>query len=601
MKKIIIGLSAAVVLSTILLSKSFNDNFYLNCYFGNIFIITITLLFQIAVLLFSIKKNNINVSFSKNDIALLCWFVLSSVTLFMSGNSFNNHQYINFTLLLFLYFVFQYNLKNGFQDIIVLFSWILLTAGSFQLLYCTLQYFEIMKANTIFTVVGSFGNPGLVSIFTTLLFLWFFGVSLFNHSNKTLKIASSIYCLVASIFIISLTNRASWVVVVVCVPLILHFRYGIFSFFTQLSIVKKLAIVTTIVAGIIITIPFLYALKKDSTDGRLFIWQRTIEMIKDHPVSGVGFSNFETNYNVYQASYFKQHPNDAVNAHIADNIGYAFNEYLQTTSETGFAGLIIFLGVLFFAVTSLVKTKVSNEFTDEMVRALAQIIIIAYSIYSFVCYPLRTIPNSTLFFIFLSLASIGSKPLFSFSLNISIWRSLLGSVFVLFFIFLIFQANQLSYYKTWHKATIAMESGDRYGLTIMEELYPNLNDDKLFLYNYGTELSLAGNYAKSIEILEKAQPLLNDYNVYAYLGNDFEAVKRFDKAITCFEMADNLIPSRVYTKYRLFQLYFKTNDKRAIPMAQKVLDMPAKGFSDNVGVLRQRAKAFLDKYNNFTK
>src|ERR1035437_9401488 len=126
MKKIIIGLSAAVVLSTILLSKSFNDNFYLNCYFGNIFIITITLLFQIAVLLFSIKKNNINVSFSKNDIALLCWFVLSSVTLFMSGNSFNNHQYINFTLLLFLYFVFQYNLKNGFQDIIVLFSWILL-------------------------------------------------------------------------------------------------------------------------------------------------------------------------------------------------------------------------------------------------------------------------------------------------------------------------------------------------------------------------------------------------------------------------------------------------------------------------------------------
>jgi len=593
-KKILIALSVGAVLSTVFLSKSFNDNYFLPCYFGNVFIISMLLLLQVVVSIFSAKKKEMQISFSINDIALLSWYGVSAISVLLSHGNFNNPFFIHFTLLLLLYFVLQQNLKEGILDYFSLFSWILFIAGVFQMLYGILQFLGIMKTNGLFRVVGNFGNPGLLSMYLTILFLWFFGLAIFKHTNKTLRYASILLCIVSFVFIVFLINRASWIVLALCIPLVLQLRYGIFSFFFRLNAAKKFIVSVVIVAGIVATLLFLYNIKKASSDGRLFIWQRTVEMIKDHPIAGVGYNTFTQNYNLYQAAYFRNHPIDSQNIQVADSISSAFNEFLQTTSEIGVIGLLAFLVVLFFAVRQLFKMKQSEEINSLVLISIAQIIIVGFIIFSFVSYPFRIIAHSTLFFIFLSISTFSSKSLISLHIRLKSWKMIIGSFAVVVFGFLMYQTNQMSSYKTWQKMMISMQSGDRNGLLKMNALYPSLEHDNVFLFNYGTMLSLSGEYVKSNDILEKAKLGLQNYNVYAYLGNNYEALQQLEKAKDCFEMADNLIPSRMYTKYRLFILYDKLKDTRAIPMAQKLLNMPAKGISENADLLRKKAKEFLE-------
>lgn len=593
MKKLIIGFLTAVVLSTLFISKSFNDNFFIPTFFGIVFILSIAFILQLSTSFFVTKKAKVNLAFSKIDISLLAWYFISLLSILISNTIFNNHQFIVFSLLLFLYFAIKQECKTGFIDIFSTFSIILLIAGSFQVLYGILQFTGKMQSNTIFKVVGNFGNPGLLSQYLSILFIWFLTVVLFNHQHKGLKIASAVFCSIALVFIIFLFNRASWIILIVCVPLLLHFRFGIFSFFTKLSLPKKTSIVVVLLLLAGAAVPILYGLKKDSSDGRLFIWKRTAELIKDHPITGVGYDAFSPHFNSYQAAYFKLQPNDEANAHIADNIGYAFNEFLQVMSETGILGLLAFIAIFIFSIVQLAKYKPSKSINDESFQTIAIVVIIAFVILSFVAYPFRVIGISPLFFIFLSIASLNDKQLFSFNIEQSKLKLLSGVLIITLFAFVIYEKSQLTAYSDWHKATVAIESGNNDAFMKMEELYHSLEHDKLFLYNYGTELSLAGNYSKSSEILEKAKPTLNNYNILAYLGNDYEALGHLDKAIECFEKADNQIPSRIYTKFRLFRLYDKVKDPRAVLMARKVVEMPAKGLSDNVDILRQKAKEYL--------
>jgi hypothetical protein len=301
-----------------------------------------------------------------------------------------------------------------------------------------------------------------------------------------------------------------------------------------------------------------------------------------------------------QARYFKTHPNDSYNAYYADNIGYAFNEFLQITAELGLFGITAFICVLMFTIASLYKTKPSKKLSNEMLRASAQIVVLACIIYSFVSYPFWITGSITLFFVFLSMASSDAKVVVTITLNRLFWKSILVCSIILLVLNGMYQKNQVAYYEQWHQASLMAVSGNSNGLALMAEIYPELDHDKLFLYNYGTELSLAGDYVKGIEVLEKARMELNDCNVYSYLANDYEAIGRFDKAIQYFEIANNTMPSRLYPKYRLYRLYDKTNDSRALSMAQKLFDAPTKGISENAVILKRQAGDYIRNHKQIT-
>ena len=62
----------------------------------------------------------------------------------------------------------------------------------------------------------------------------------------------------------------------------------------------------------------MYHLKKDSADGRTFIWKNTLTAIVHHP-TGVGLGNFAGTYGQTQALYFESGKGTEQEALVAGN------------------------------------------------------------------------------------------------------------------------------------------------------------------------------------------------------------------------------------------------------------------------------------------
>ena len=74
-----------------------------------------------------------------------------------------------------------------------------------------------------------------------------------------------------------------------------------------------------------------------STQDRLNIWKSTLEVIKEHPIRGVGFWSFHTIYSKYKNRIYK-------------NVEHYFshNDYLQLWAELGLMGAGVFLLLILF-------------------------------------------------------------------------------------------------------------------------------------------------------------------------------------------------------------------------------------------------------------
>ncbi|MFA5089654.1 MAG: O-antigen ligase family protein [Candidatus Omnitrophota bacterium] len=72
---------------------------------------------------------------------------------------------------------------------------------------------------------------------------------------------------------------------------------------------------------------------------RISIYRNSLNMIRHHPVLGVGVNTFSKNYLKYKLP-------EPENAQTADNM-YAHNTFLQMAGEIGLLGLLAFLWLLF--------------------------------------------------------------------------------------------------------------------------------------------------------------------------------------------------------------------------------------------------------------
>ena len=87
----------------------------------------------------------------------------------------------------------------------------------------------------------------------------------------------------------------------------------------------------------------------DSTRARMLFWGVALEMLRAHPLLGVGANNYEAAFPEARARFAERHPNSplvAMNEQLL--VIYAHNEYLQLAAETGAVGFTLFL---IFALT----------------------------------------------------------------------------------------------------------------------------------------------------------------------------------------------------------------------------------------------------------
>lgn len=121
-------------------------------------------------------------------------------------------------------------------------------------------------------------------------------------------------------------------------------------------------------------------------NGRLKIWENTLDIIKDNPIVGVGFDNFELAYpnpkipsGIVMIATNKEVKPQINSYYVVDN---AHNVYLHTAASTGLLGLIPYLLLCLFVFIKGLKFKsklgilLLSGFVAYSIQAFANISVI---------------------------------------------------------------------------------------------------------------------------------------------------------------------------------------------------------------------------------
>jgi len=109
----------------------------------------------------------------------------------------------------------------------------------------------------------------------------------------------------------------------------------------------------------------------------------------------------------------------------------------------------------------------------------------------------------------------------------------------------------------------------------MKPLYPYLNDQPEFLFDYARSLSKAGRFEESNQVLERCMAFSGDPMLYNVYGKNLAALHRYEAAKSAYEQAYNRVPNRLYPLYLLARLYVEVGDTLgARQTAEKLYNHP---------------------------
>ncbi len=348
---------------------------------------------------------------------------------------------------------------------------------------------------------------------------------------------------------------------------------------------KGWKIVVVAVASIIITgVFFLYSLKPKSALGRLTIYRVSANIIKDNWLLGIGPNQFSAVYNNYQSNYFKNNDVPFETQLLADNTFEAFNSVLQVLVEYGVVGLLFLIWILFFLVRHYNVRKTLDSGIWLQNGSFACIVSIFVS--SLFSNPFHVTPILVIFIYHLSVVCpLQVLPVKSLPPK----RSILPVILIISFVLFVFYYGYSHYNaeRKWHKASDLAKYGSYLeAKKYYQASYQILKHNGDYLFNYGAEASLAGEYQLSINLLERARSYISSNNVFIYLGDSYTAVNQFSLAEQNYLHAIYMVPSHLFPKYKLVKLYkIWGKEKEAEYWRNKALTFPVKvrsSFTDEL-------------------
>ncbi|MDQ6527681.1 O-antigen ligase family protein [Flavobacterium sp. LHD-85] len=578
------------------------------------------ILFGVFILIIVFSKVKF-ISFSKIDMVLfiLIFYITMNRYFIQSCYGFSI-RYIELLGLSFFYLVLRHvSLKD--------YPWLLLSiiiSGISQAVYGNLQLLGVYSSNhSGFKMTGSFFNPGpyagfLVSVWVVALAMYLYRDQITAQVQTQIKIKAQFFSeftkyifeyipLLGIVFISlvlpALQSRASWIAVLICSGILLEIKYHFLKkvFIKVTQIFQKTALILLFIGILSTTFFNLYRYKKDSSDGRAFIWKVTTEIIADSPLFGVGFDQFSAHYMNYQADYFSKNRN-TIEILVADNTHYVFNEWLQFVAENGIIGFLI----LMIATFVLIKIKIKKN--NKVIVFVGKTGFLAIGVFACFSYPMQILPIKLILIFFLAMLSNSAIEVFQFEIEDILNEQWVGKISILLLSFVaIFQiffytSNLQRGFVVWNNALNNYQYSDYKGaIKEFEFVYPIFKKNGDFLMNYGKTLSMAGKSREAITVLEKAKLYQNNTIIATALGDSYKATLQFDKAEESYQQAINMAPNKFYATYLLVKLYdVSGNVNKAVTTAKKLLNKDIKIPSTAINEIQEEMKRILKKYNKST-
>lgn len=406
-----------------------------------------------------------------------------------------------------------------------------------------------------FVVTGSFFNPGPCGIFLAGVFVLALAMMEKGYRKVGINRMFVRYVIACVAFGVSLVamvptmSRAGWIGAAVGV--ILLYRKGIIRWMKR----SRGWVIGGGMVGVMIVLALFYGLKKDSANGRLFIWQNTIMAWSEAPLFGVGIDGFERAYAEAQHDYFKKEnalEQDSRYAELAGVVESAFNEPLALILLLGATGGVLATIVLFFKLRRLT------------VYGCVAVALLVASLFSYPFY----IPSIAILFIF-AVAQLPDRRIGTMRYANVLMFGAMGGV-ALFYDFQEYGHRKI--YRDWKNksAYYAMEDyagvAEKYG-----ELYPALKNEYKFLFEYGHSLHKTGRYEESNAILEQGVRHSADPMFWNVIGNNFLALKQYDRSEAAYLRAYYTCPNRVYPLYLLTKLGVAQGDTAKVAYYGRIL------------------------------
>lgn len=521
---------------------------------------------MLIMVLVVILCNKNHIKWSVSDVLIVLYVAYYFVRIYFGAEYPCSTTILKSCIMLLLYVVlrilFAYsNQKKLLHNILVVG---IIFCGCIESVWGLLQLFSDTGRHARFVFLGSFLNPGPYSAYLATAI----AVAIAWNPTNDKHIASRKWMItLMSIVLICTWSRAALSAVLII--FLWHFRE---------SYQKHRFWVWTIA---ILLVFILYAVKRDSADGRLLIWYASLLSWMKHPLFGVGIGGFQKAYSdglalLYQKSFSKDM---LMSADVAE---YAFNEIIKVLVEQGLLGLLFIVGIMWVIVRCLHKNS-KPLFYGMM----------ALFIFSIFSYPMAQFPYRVLLVLFAAYA--GSEIEHTI---ISIRGKAVLAICVICLLPISYgvyrqvdiRKKMDSEYHLFSHMNDAVFIQDYY------DLYPYGQDSPDYLFQFAKLLQSQGRYTDSNAILRQGTLLSCDPMFYVLMGNNYVHMEFYQEAENAYMEAHCRMPNRLYPLYQLMLLYSQIGDEeKAESMAIRLLNKKEKITSPATIEMKDRAKALLNK------
>jgi O-antigen polymerase len=468
--------------------------------------------------------------------------------------------------------------------------------ASLEAIVCLLQSVKLLASlNQYFDVTGTMGNPNVTAMFLAMaLCAAPFAINTSGPIVKKIILLAGFVILVA---LVLLKCRTAWIGLIS--GALAYFYYsGVFKSFCEQNRRRAGSILVSIFIGLLLlTVTIhMYQAKKASADGRKLIWKIAALMIKDRPVFGTGFGDFEKHYNLYQADYFKNGNGSEQEKLCADHVNMAYNELIEHGVNGGITGMLV-LAALFCIV--LVAPRFRKPFTDKG-TVDNKAYFSAYSGLVCLCtmsmfnFTLPAVPVMALFVFYLSILQKKDPVKPSHTKKFSAVPFFLASVLLIGGIWLltnVFQTARAA------MATKTLVIHSNRNTSKWDALIPKMARYQSFWISYGDMLYRRGQYSGALTKYQIAQNFSSEKNLYLNMAACYEKTGNDSAAVNCYIFLSNIQPGWLQPKYRLLKIYQSQGDSlHIIEQATGMLALRPKVESGKSRFYQNYARSVLTLY-----
>lgn len=439
--------------------------------------------------------------------------------------------------------------------------------------------------NALFTLTGSFPNPGplggFLAVFLAMCISW---LAMKHDGWRPMRLLMGASVAVCTPVLLLSGSRAA-LLALACGLLgasafIPRWRHFIGRHLLLLSLLAVLA-----GAGA-------YALKRGSADSRFITARISLRAMSANGLHGAGLGRFGRAYADAQARFFEARASSGVTvpaatARRAACPEFAFNEFLHAGVEAGPATMLLMLALFASALVNLYRKQ---SFMFSGMTALLLFVLLSYP---FSLWQFRPVLAALL----AGGATSEERAVSGHAGTVTAFVAL-ASLFTLVVLQTPWHKAKLEARQQFESLEFAFQNGSyENAVRECEKLWPYLQDDPKYLFEYGQALSKSGLYERSDSVLEMGTRISADPMFWNVMGRNSQERGLYDEARIRYRHAYLMLPDRLYPLCLLARLSHEEGDSQTfLRLAAEINRFHPKVESDLTKSLRHEIQDLLSTY-----